>query len=179
VGPGETAHKAYIALGSNLGGREGYLLRALKEMQGCGLTLTGVSGIYETDPVGYAGQGAFLNMVCGIALSLGPFDLLDALREIENKLGRKRTIRWGPRTIDLDILLYDRERIATEALTVPHPRMFERAFVLVPLRDIYPDGTIQGRPLEELIAACADRKGITLYKSAEDTQALTRPRGGA
>jgi 2-amino-4-hydroxy-6-hydroxymethyldihydropteridine diphosphokinase len=172
----KSAHTTYIALGSNIGDREGFLLSALGEMQRReGLTLTAVSGIYETAPVGYLAQSAFFNMACRLSVSLSPFDLLDALREIENKLGRTRPIRWGPRTIDLDILLYDRERIDTVSLTIPHPRMFERAFVLVPLRDIYTDREIKGRPLEELIEECPDQKGITLYKSAKDTRLLTRP----
>jgi 2-amino-4-hydroxy-6-hydroxymethyldihydropteridine diphosphokinase len=156
-----------------MGDREGYLFAALKALHGLhGLSLTDVSGIYQTSPVGYTGQDAFLNMACRAALSLSPFELLDALGEIENSLERKRTIRWGPRTIDLDILLYDRERIDTGSLTVPHPRMFERAFVLVPLRDIYPDKEIQGKPLKELIEACADRNGISPYRSPGDTRAL-------
>jgi 2-amino-4-hydroxy-6-hydroxymethyldihydropteridine diphosphokinase len=163
-----------------MGDREGFLLAALREMrEHSGLILAGVSGIYETAPVGGVEQGAFLNMVCRLSVSLCPFDLLDALLNIENKLGRKRSVRWGPRTIDLDILLYDGERIETDSLTVPHPRMFERAFVLVPLGDVYPDREIEGRPLDELINECPDRKGITLYKSAKDTRSLTSRRHGA
>jgi 2-amino-4-hydroxy-6-hydroxymethyldihydropteridine diphosphokinase len=169
----QATHDAYIALGSNLGDREGYLHTALKAIHGYkGLRLTGLSGIYQTAPVGYTDQDPFLNMVCRINLSLGPFELLEALQEIEHDLARKRTIRWGPRTIDLDLLLYDREIISTPSLTVPHPRMFERAFVLVPLRDIYPDSAIQGTSLGECIESSQDREGITLYRSSEDMCAL-------
>jgi 2-amino-4-hydroxy-6-hydroxymethyldihydropteridine diphosphokinase len=169
----QATHDAYIALGSNLGDREDYLHTALRAIHGYrGLRLTGLSGIYQTAPVGYTDQDSFLNMVCRISLSLGPFELLEALQEIENGLARKRTIRWGPRTIDLDLLLYDREIISTPSLTVPHPRMFERAFVLVPLRDVYPDSPIQGVSLGALIEASPDREGITLYRAAEDIHAM-------
>lgn len=88
--------------------------------------MTDISSIYETDPVGYTDQDLFLNMAAAVKTSLSPFELLDLTQRIEKELGRKRDIRWGPRTADLDILLYNRENIETEQLIVPHPRMHER-----------------------------------------------------
>ncbi|KYD05599.1 2-amino-4-hydroxy-6-hydroxymethyldihydropteridine diphosphokinase [Bacillus atrophaeus] len=128
---------AYIALGSNIGDRESYLRQAVVLLhQHEAVTVTKVSSIYETDPVGYEAQDEFLNMAAEIKTSLTPFELLDLTQSIESELGRKRDIRWGPRTADLDILLYNRENIETEQLIVPHPRMYERLFVLAPLKEI-------------------------------------------
>ena len=98
-----------------------------------------VSSVYETDPVGYTDQNCFLNLVIKISTNLSPQELLKVTQKVENDLGRKREIRWGPRTIDLDILLYNQENIEAENLIVPHPRMFERAFVIVPLLEINQD----------------------------------------
>jgi 2-amino-4-hydroxy-6-hydroxymethyldihydropteridine diphosphokinase len=172
----ETAHKAYLALGSNMGDREGYLFAALRALRESGVEIPALSGIYETAPVGYKAQGMFLNMTCMISLSLNPFELLAVLRKIENSLRRERLIRWGPRTIDLDILLYDDAAINDPELSVPHPRMFERAFVLTPLRDIWLGNEIRGRSFAELIAACADKDEVFLYKSASEAGGLFQSR---
>src|SRR5699024_4742896 len=94
------------------------------------------SSIYETPPVGYTNQGHFLNMFIAVKTSLSAIKLLDVCQCIEQQLGRKREIRFGPRTIDLDILIYNEENIKTDRLIVPHPRMHERAFVLIPLVEI-------------------------------------------
>jgi 2-amino-4-hydroxy-6-hydroxymethyldihydropteridine diphosphokinase len=114
--------------------------------------------------VGYAEQGDFLNMVCHVFTTLSPLDLLSALQKIETELGRKRLIRWGPRTLDLDLLLYDEIKLCSETLTVPHPRMFERAFVMIPLRDVYHCEYINGRLFDDLIENCDDNSGIKLFK---------------
>ncbi|MBU8807201.1 2-amino-4-hydroxy-6-hydroxymethyldihydropteridine diphosphokinase [Bacillus subtilis] len=128
---------AYIALGSNIGDRETYLRQAVALLhQHAAVTVTKVSSIYETDPVGYEDQAQFLNMAVEIKTSLNPFELLELTQQIENELGRTREVRWGPRTADLDILLFNRENIETEQLIVPHPRMYERLFVLAPLAEI-------------------------------------------
>ncbi|KKK36639.1 2-amino-4-hydroxy-6-hydroxymethyldihydropteridine pyrophosphokinase [Mesobacillus campisalis] len=128
---------AYLALGSNIGDRLGYLGRAVELLHRHEkIEVVNTSSIYETDPVGYTDQDAFLNMVVKVQTCLGPLDLLEAVNKIEAKLGRKRGIRWGPRTLDLDILLYNQENINSEKLTVPHPRMQERAFVMIPLLEI-------------------------------------------
>ena len=131
---------AYIALGTNIGKRDQHLHQAisfLKEEQNIKLVMT--SSVYETDPVGYTDQDPFFNMVIKVETTLLPLELLAICQKIEQKLGRRREIRWGPRTIDLDILLYNQENIETENLIVPHPRMTERAFVLIPLLEISPD----------------------------------------
>ncbi|HLR66638.1 2-amino-4-hydroxy-6-hydroxymethyldihydropteridine diphosphokinase [Virgibacillus alimentarius] len=131
--------KAFIALGTNIGPRFTYLnhaISALSEVEG--IIILKKSSIYETAPVGYLDQRYFLNMVIQIETSLEAIELLNTCQTIEQQLGRKRTIRFGPRTIDLDILVYNQENIKTERLSVPHPRMHERAFVLVPLEEIAP-----------------------------------------
>lgn len=142
--------RAFIGLGSNQGEPVENLKNALKMINDVqGITVTGVSSIYLTEPVGYEDQPWFHNCVAEIQTELTPEGLLKVLQEIENNLGRIRTIRWGPRTIDLDILLYDRQQIDSSDLTVPHPRMTDRVFVMVPLAELagealFPDGrTVQ------------------------------------
>jgi 2-amino-4-hydroxy-6-hydroxymethyldihydropteridine diphosphokinase len=166
----ELWHKAYIALGSNMGDRESCLMTALdllKEDKDR-IHLIDISNIYETAPVGYTGQGNFLNMVCHVSTFWEPHELLSALQKIETKLGRKRFIQWGPRTMDLDLLIYDDIEICSETLTVPHPRMFERAFVLTPLQDVYPSGHIKGRLFDDLIKECEDKSGIKLFRITKE-----------
>ncbi len=131
-------HRVYVALGSNLGDRWGYLSRAVERMRAF-MTVDAVSRVYETAPWGYADQPDFLNMVLSGETDLSPRGLLAALKEVERDLGRRPTVRYGPRVIDLDILFYDRVCTSTPELTIPHPRLHERAFVLVPLADIAPD----------------------------------------
>jgi|SRR5699024_2604104 len=130
-------NKVYIALGSNISPRMSYLQQAidlLKEHDD--ITLTNCSAIYETEPVGYTEQDKFLNMVVEIETPLAAISLLTICQTFERTLGRKREIKWGPRTIDLDILLYNQENMETKELSIPHPRLHERAFVLIPLADI-------------------------------------------
>lgn len=133
-------NQVYIALGTNIEPREGHLEEALQLLaENNDIQIEKKSSIYETAPVGYADQADFLNMVIAIKTSLSPIGLLDVCQEIEQHLGRKRTIRFGPRTIDLDILVYNQENRQTERLIIPHPRMHERAFVLVPFAEITPE----------------------------------------
>lgn len=130
----------YLALGTNQGDRLNYLQKAIKMLVNHpDISVIDHSSIYETEPVGYTEQPKFLNMVLHLHTSLNAFELLDFTQKTEGGLGRKREIRWGPRTIDLDILLYNDENIESERLIVPHPRMFERAFVMVPLLEINND----------------------------------------
>jgi len=131
----------YVSLGSNIEPRAKYLERALNLLSANPRTeVAQVSSILETKPVGGpAGQAKYLNAVAHLRTSLAPEELLLVLQGIETELGRKRRERWGPRTIDLDILLYDDEIIATDTLTVPHPFMHERRFVMQPLAEIAPD----------------------------------------
>ncbi|MYL21994.1 2-amino-4-hydroxy-6-hydroxymethyldihydropteridine diphosphokinase [Halobacillus litoralis] len=132
-------NKAYIALGSNLAEREQYLRDAVSLLDENGaVQVEEKSGVYETVPVGYTDQGDFLNMVIVVKTSLPPEELLKVCQSIEDGLGRKRLVKWGPRTIDLDILLYNEENRKAADLTIPHPHMHERAFVIVPLADVDP-----------------------------------------
>ncbi|KIL19597.1 2-amino-4-hydroxy-6-hydroxymethyldihydropteridine diphosphokinase [Bacillus safensis] len=150
---------AYIALGSNIGKKETYLKEAVKKLhEHPEVQVELISSIYETAPVGYENQDDFLNMAVKISTSLRPEELLSLTQKIEQELGRTREVRWGPRTADLDILLYNRENIETEQLVVPHPRMYERLFVLVPMSEICPEiGEVQ-------INAVTDQEGVSIWK---------------
>lgn len=130
---------AYIALGSNISPREFFLKDAITLLEEHErVNVKDKSAVYETAPVGYMEQNDFLNMVIVIQTDLHPFDLLQHCQQIEEELGRERIVKWGPRTIDLDILLYNHENMRAEHLTIPHPYMHERAFVMVPLADVAP-----------------------------------------
>lgn len=132
-------NEAYLSLGSNLGDRKRQLQEAVRLLRANpAISNVKISSIYETAPVGYLDQGAFLNLAVRLETNLSPLDLLAVCQEVERNLQRERLVRWGPRTVDLDILLYGQEQLATDELTIPHPRMYERAFVLVPLRDLLP-----------------------------------------
>lgn len=129
----------YLALGTNIEPRLTHLQKALHELDNKEhITVKRQSSIYETAPVGYTDQADFLNMVIQIETKYTPIDLLDVCQRIEKGLGRKREIRFGPRTIDLDILMYNHENRKTDRLILPHPRMYERAFVLIPLYELNP-----------------------------------------
>ncbi|AXI07566.1 2-amino-4-hydroxy-6-hydroxymethyldihydropteridine diphosphokinase [Oceanobacillus sp. 143] len=149
-------NKAYLALGTNIEPRLDYLhdaLRALEDHQA--IEIKQESSIYETVPVGYKDQADFLNMVIEVETRLTSMELLDYCQQVELNLGRKRDIRFGPRTIDLDILTFNQENSKIERLIIPHPRMQERAFVLIPLKEIAADYLIpvlDKRP-QELIHA--------------------------
>ena len=131
-------HTVYLALGSNLGNRQDHLARALQRLREV-LSLERVSSLYETEPVGYLDQPLFLNLVCKGTTQLTPQQLLAFAKATEVGLGRQPSFRNSPRVIDIDILLYDDLHIQEEHLTIPHPRMHERAFVLIPLVEIAPD----------------------------------------
>ena len=132
--------RAHLALGSNLGDRLANLQTAVDGLAATdGITLVAVSPVYETDPVGGPVQDDFLNAVVEVTTTLDPHALLAVCGRLEQEAHRVRIERWGPRTLDVDVLLVDDLRIATEDLEVPHPRMWERAFVLAPLHDVAPD----------------------------------------
>jgi len=131
---------AFVGLGSNLGDRAGYLLLALRGMLEAGLSVMRLSSIYETAPVALINQPPFLNMVAEVRSSTvsSPEEVMERLQCVENGLGRTRSVPMGPRTIDLDLLLYQDEQRNTEFLTLPHPRLHLRRFVLVPLAELAP-----------------------------------------
>jgi 2-amino-4-hydroxy-6-hydroxymethyldihydropteridine diphosphokinase len=134
----------YLSLGSNLGDRLENLARAVTLMRQAAITPQRTSAIYETEPVDYANQDWFLNCVAEIATPLPPLQLLKVLHTIETLLGRERSIPKGPRTIDIDILLYGNMLLSGGELTLPHPRMHRRRFVLEPLRTLSPELVIPG-----------------------------------
>ena len=130
---------AYLGLGSNLGNREQHIGTALAKLAAPGLRVARVSSLYETEPVGFTAQRWFLNLVAEIETELFPMQLLSRIANIEQALGRVRTVKNGPRTLDIDILLYGRAVVRTAKLEIPHPRMAERRFVLAPLAELAPD----------------------------------------
>ncbi|MBP2002732.1 2-amino-4-hydroxy-6-hydroxymethyldihydropteridine diphosphokinase [Paenibacillus shirakamiensis] len=160
--------EAYIALGANLGDREHTLLEAIERLNDhpC-VTVLRCSNLYETEPVGYLDQPNFVNMAIAVSTNLSPEELLKVMLQIELDLGRERHIRWGPRTVDLDLLWVDGMSLDTPFLTLPHPRMMERAFVIVPLHDIVSSLDTTGLyPLvKELIETGIGKEGIFLWKT--------------
>jgi 2-amino-4-hydroxy-6-hydroxymethyldihydropteridine diphosphokinase len=151
--------KAYLGLGSNMGDREDNLARARAGMAAMdGVHLLRVSSVYQTAPWGRTDQEDFLNQVVEIETDLKPLQLLHKLQELEIKLGRRRGELWGPRVIDLDVLLYGRESIVGEKLTVPHPFMAQRLFVLVPLAEIAPEALLpDGSTIREVLSRAESR----------------------
>jgi len=130
--------RAYLSMGSNIGNKLYYLMEGLLMIDSLeGVKLSQVSSFYETEPWGYTEQDTFYNIAVEIRTTLLPFELLRKLQELETKLHRKREVRWGPRTIDIDIIFYDNLTLHIEELTLPHPRYQERKFVLAPLYEVY------------------------------------------
>jgi 2-amino-4-hydroxy-6-hydroxymethyldihydropteridine diphosphokinase len=154
----------YLSLGSNLGDREANLRSAIAALSLGGVRVKQVSSIYETEPVDYLDQPWFLNCVLGVETDLQPHVLLLALRAIESQLGSQKEFAKGPRKIDLDILLYGSETIATPDLQVPHPRMLQRRFVLTPLAEIAPKLKHPSWPASaiELLQRLADPSQVRL-----------------
>jgi 2-amino-4-hydroxy-6-hydroxymethyldihydropteridine diphosphokinase len=137
--------RAYVGLGANLGPREVTILRAVDLLAlADGISVLEVSQLRETEPVGLVDQPAFLNGVVAVDTTLDARALLETLLEIERELGRVRTERWGPRTIDLDLLVFGQETIDEPGLTVPHPRLGERRFALEPLAELAPELVVPG-----------------------------------
>ncbi|MCX8033876.1 MAG: 2-amino-4-hydroxy-6-hydroxymethyldihydropteridine diphosphokinase [Thermodesulfovibrio sp.] len=131
--------RVYLLLGSNLGDRAKNIEIAISELKNCGLTISRRSSFYNTSPWGYKEQPEFLNIAIECFTSLSPFALLEEIKKIEKKMGRKDTIRYGPRIIDIDIIFYNNLILKTDKLIIPHPLMHKRDFVLKPLCEIAPD----------------------------------------
>lgn len=162
--------RVYLSLGSNLGDRLGQLAEALRRLERVpGVRLDGVSGVYETAPQGKTDQPEFLNCAAAVETDLDPLALLEAIHRVERRMGRLRAERWGPRTIDLDILLYGTQVVKLPGLTVPHPRLGERAFVLVPLLELLerPDArpTPDAAALRRMLDTLPDQ-GVRLHLDA-------------
>ena len=155
----------YLALGSNLGDREKNLRHALAQISKFA-HITRVSSIYETEPWGVKDQPWFLNLVCEATTKLSPVDVLRRAKRIEAAMGRSDGIRYGPRPIDVDILLYDRVIRLDPALTIPHPRMHERKFVLVPLAEIAPTAVHPRlrKTIRRLLADLESTEEVKLYR---------------
>jgi 2-amino-4-hydroxy-6-hydroxymethyldihydropteridine diphosphokinase len=157
----------YLSLGSNLGDRLGNLRAAVAALRQVG-ALTALSSVYATEPVGVTDQPSFLNIALAAETERTPRDLLDQVKRIEAEVGRRPTYRWGPRVIDIDIILYDELVLDTPELVIPHPEMANRAFVLVPLAEIAPHviHPVLQVSMEELRDRAPDRDTVLLYAPA-------------
>ncbi len=155
---------AAIGLGGNLGDAPKSLCFALEQLAAhAQIHIAAISRLYRSAPIGPAGQPDYANAVVGINTSLSPIALLDALQAIEQMTGRERLVRWGARTLDLDILLYGEVKIQSERLTIPHAELLNRAFVLIPLADIAAARVLpNGHRIDELAANCS-RDGLALW----------------
>ncbi|HEX4204649.1 MAG TPA: 2-amino-4-hydroxy-6-hydroxymethyldihydropteridine diphosphokinase [Ktedonobacteraceae bacterium] len=151
--PESGQHVSYLALGSNIGDRLAYLAQALKQLATV-MIVEQVSSVYETEPVGYIDQARFLNLVCRGTTWLTPQELLRFSKDTEQRIGRTPTVRNGPRIIDIDLLYYDALPVQEEQLIIPHPRIAERAFVLVPFVEIAPQfvDPTTGKTAREMLA---------------------------
>ena len=159
---------AYVGMGSNLGDRAGNLLLAVRGMLDAGLDVIRLSSIYETEPIEYEDQPSFLNMVAEVRGSTlpAPEQILARLLRIEYALGRTREVRLGPRTIDLDLLIFKDETRHTELLMLPHPRLHLRCFVLVPLNELVPNliHPTLGLSIRDLLAKTSDKSEVTRWR---------------
>jgi 2-amino-4-hydroxy-6-hydroxymethyldihydropteridine diphosphokinase len=164
--------QVYLGLGSNLGDKKDNLLSALQLLEASpGINLKDCSSIYETEPVGYLEQPSFLNLAVRISTDLTPPELLKKCQEIENKLGRIRTTRWGPRTIDLDLILYGEQVWQTEDLIIPHPSLQDRLFVVAPLQELGVETVpILGIKTAGLVEKLQKEQNICLHTAATDVK---------
>lgn len=166
---------AYLGLGSNLGDREENLRQALALLSPKA-DVEKLSAIYETEPVGYKEQPLFLNLVCRIATDLPPDELVCFVKKIETEMGRIPSFPNAPRIMDIDVLLYDDTIMETQNLTIPHARLKDRAFVLIPLMEIAPDLIHPGlrKTIAELVNDAGGRKEVRKYKGGFDVSAICR-----
>ena len=160
-------HIVYISLGTNLGNRTANLKRAIASLPPQ-MTVKAKSNVYETPPWGYTEQDEFLNQAVQVTTYLEPEKLIKHIKRLEVAMGRKASFRYGPRLIDIDILFYDDEILDTPSLTIPHPNLHERGFVLLPMMDIAPDHVhpVMKKSIREIIGLC-DLGGIKQFSRPE------------
>jgi 2-amino-4-hydroxy-6-hydroxymethyldihydropteridine diphosphokinase len=164
----EPEHVVFLGLGSNLGDRLTHLQDAVDALNAdARITITDVSSVYETEPLGGPQQGPYLNIAARAATTYTPSGLLRACNTVEASLGRVRDVRWGPRTVDIDVLLYADGRVVSKPdLQVPHPRLAERAFALIPLMEVSPGQALpDGRTVSAVLATLAPITGVTMVGS--------------
>lgn len=160
------SNRVYLSIGSNIADREQYLQQAVTQLkQNPAIKIVRISSVYETQPVGGVKQDDFLNIAVALQTKLAPLELLDYLHQIELMLHRKRLIHWGPRTIDLDILYFDDLVSQDKVLTLPHPEIKNRLFVLVPMKEIAGDDPKVLHQIEAMISATKDHNRVQKYKS--------------
>jgi 2-amino-4-hydroxy-6-hydroxymethyldihydropteridine diphosphokinase len=158
----------YLSLGSNLGDRRANLKKALR-LLGESVEIVKVSSVYDTEPVGVGEQPRFLNLVCRVNTNIGPMQLLSLIKGIESSMGRDLGLRNTPRVIDIDIILYGDTIMELPELIIPHPRMRERAFVLVPFAEIAPEivHPVSGERIDELASRVEGRDGVSKKRRLE------------
>jgi len=160
--------EVYLSLGSNLGDRRANLKKALRLLGEC-LEIARVSSVYDTEPVGVGEQPRFLNLMCCVKTDIGPMQLLSFIKGIESDMGRDLNLRDAPRVTDIDIILYGETIMRSPDLVIPHPRMRERAFVLIPFMEIAPDVVhpVSGERINELAARVGGRSGVVKKRRLE------------
>ena len=161
--PEASPRAVFIGIGANLGSVRENFARAVRSIEKCA-RLVAVSSLYESEPVGLEDQPKFTNAVVKVETELSPFELLDRLKAIEKELGRKKTVRWGPRVIDLDIIFYEDFVITTDSLVIPHPRAHERRFVLEPLLEIEPSAwhPVKNMSVKEISSKLGDSQEVSI-----------------